>query len=80
MTHVLGQGQGKRLEAISARLGGGTIEYRSHVQDRGWLGWAKDGDSAGTSGHAKRAEAVEVVILPKDAAAPGSTTNAYVSK
>ena len=52
------------------------VWYRVHSQDYGWLGWAKDGDPAGTTGLAKRAEAVEVLIQSKDAAAPGSTDNA----
>ena len=35
-------------------------------QTWGWLGWARDGEqAAGTSGQAKRAEAVEVQVLPK---------------
>lgn len=32
------------------------IEYRAHVQRKGWLGWVKDGEMAGTSGEALRVE------------------------
>lgn len=55
-------GESKRLEAINARLGGGTIEYRSHVQDHGWMGWVKDGAKSGTSGESKRIEAIQMKI------------------
>ena len=30
------------------------IYYRVHAQDYGWLGWAKNGSSAGTEGLSKR--------------------------
>jgi uncharacterized protein YjdB len=51
------------------RLSGGAAEaysvwYRVHSQTFGWLGWAHDGQAAGTAGQAKRAEAVEVRVLP----------------
>ena len=41
------------------------IYYRVHAQNYGWLGWARDGQAAGTTGLAKRAEAVEVQVLPQ---------------
>ena len=34
------------------------IYYRVHVQKLGWLGWAKNGESAGTSGYDYRIEAI----------------------
>lgn len=41
---------------------------------------AKDGAPAGTANMGLRAEAIDVVVLPKGAAAPSSTANAYRSK
>lgn len=31
----------------------------------GWLAWAKNGESSGTEGYAKRLEAIEVRLVPK---------------
>ena len=39
--------------------------YRVHSQTFGWLGWARDGADAGTTGLSKRAEAVELQVLPQ---------------
>ncbi|KAF0091028.1 MAG: yccB [Fusobacteria bacterium] len=41
------------------------------------MGWAKNGENAGTSGNDYRIEAMKVVLITKGAAAPGSTTGAY---
>lgn len=54
--------QGKRLEAIKIRLTGTdankySIWYRVHVQNEAWQEWCRDGDVAGTTGQALRAEA-----------------------
>ena len=56
------------------------IYYRVHSQTYGWLGWAKNGEEAGTSGLAKRLEGIEIQILPKGSEAPGSTENCYIQK
>lgn len=40
----------------------GTILYRAHVQDYGWLGWTQNGRTAGTTGEKKRLEAVEIKL------------------
>ena len=37
----------------------------------------EEAEEAGTSGLSLRAESVEIVVLPKDAAAPGPTENHY---
>jgi uncharacterized protein YjdB len=65
------------LEAVTISLTGEvanrySVWYRVHAEDYGWLGWAKDGEKAGTQGMAKRLEAVELVILPK-----GQTPEGY---
>ena len=75
-------GLAKRMEAIQIRLTGALashydIYYSTHVQTYGWLGWAKNGASSGTQGLAKRMEAIRIAIVPKGAAAPGSTANAF---
>lgn len=52
--------------------------YRAHVQDEGWLGWAKNGEIAGTTGFGRRIEAIEVKLVERGDAAPGSTARASV--
>ena len=56
------------------------IYYRVHAQDYGWLGWAKNGSSAGTEGMSKRLEAIEIKLIKKGGSAPGSTANSYYKK
>ena len=41
------------------------IGYSVHIQDIGWLDWVKNGELAGTTGKAKRVEAIEVKLLKK---------------
>ena len=45
-----------------------------------WLGWAKNGEKAGTEGLAKRLEAVQIVLVEKGGAAPGSTEKTFIKK
>jgi uncharacterized protein YjdB len=73
------------LEAIRIQLTGEmsqrySVWYRVHAQKFGWMGWACDGASAGTEGYAYRLEALQVLILPKGSAAPGSTSNSFKKK
>ena len=42
-----------------------SVWYRVHSQTYGWLGWAKDGEAAGTTGLSRRIEALDVQILHK---------------
>ncbi len=58
-------GMGKRLESITIDFANntpyeGTLMYRVHVQDIGWMDWVEAGSPAGTSGQAKRIEAIEI--------------------
>jgi len=58
-------GQGKRLEAITINFTNntsysGTLQYRVHVQDIGWMDWVDAGQTAGTNGISKRIEAIEL--------------------
>lgn len=41
------------------------------------VGWASNGQAAGTAGYGYRLEALEVVLVPKGQPAPGSTANAF---
>lgn len=64
--------EAKRLEAIKISLDTkklgisgltGGITYRTHVQSYGWSqGWVSNGKSSGTSGQAKRLEAIEIKL------------------
>ncbi|HIZ60834.1 MAG TPA: hypothetical protein H9967_09045 [Candidatus Dorea faecipullorum] len=70
-------GYAKRLEAIQIKLvekGGAApgstenayrhplIQYNTHVQTYGWQGQRFDGEMAGTSGQAKRLEAIQIKL------------------
>jgi hypothetical protein len=52
------------LEGIELRLAdplfSGSIQYRTHVQTYGWQGWVSDGAMSGTTGQAKRLEAIQI--------------------
>lgn len=36
------------------------IKYRSHIQSIGWQDWKHDGETSGTTGEAKRLEAIQI--------------------
>lgn len=77
-------GESLRLEAIRIRLTGSDaanydVWYRVHAQNVGWMGWAENGADSGTAGYGYRLEGIEIKILPKGTAAPGQTTNAFVT-
>jgi uncharacterized protein YjdB len=48
------------------------VYYRAHVAGTGWLGWARNGSSAGSASYAKRVTAVQVLLVPKGDPAPQS--------
>ncbi len=65
------EGKAKRLEGINIKLSNmpydGDIVYTTHVQSYGWQGkednqstWKKNGEMSGTSGEAKRLEAIRI--------------------
>ena len=75
-------GQGKHIEAMRIKLTGDLakyvdVYYRMHVANFGWLGWAKNGQDAGTSGYGYQVEAMQIKLVPKNTAAPGSTSNVF---
>ena len=75
-TYAGTRGENRRIEAIRIRFqseqdvtnprGEGGILYRVHAQDYGWLPVVHDGMTAGTTGQARRVEALQIVDLPKD--------------
>lgn len=66
--------QGIRFRLTGSLSSAYDIYYRMHVSNYGWLGWAKNGATAGTTGLAEHAEAIQVAIVPAGAAAPGDTS------
>ncbi len=63
-------GRNLRLEAVQFKLTGNlatkyVVSYRAHVQGLGWLPWKSDGATAGTTGQARRVEAVQVRLVLK---------------
>jgi len=55
-------GQGLRLEAIRLTSGDENLKltYQVHVQDKGWLDVADEGQLAGTTGQCRRMEALRI--------------------
>ena len=76
--------QSRKIEAITVNLTGDLsnyydVYYRTHVSNIGWLGWAKNGAKAGSVGSNTQIEAVEIKLVRKGAAAPGRTTDVYLT-
>jgi hypothetical protein len=44
------------------------------------MGWAKNGESAGTAGFSYRLEGINIMLVEKGNAAPGSTANHFQQK
>lgn len=75
-TYAGTRGEGRRIEAIRIRFqseqdvtnprGEGGVLYQVHAQDYGWLPVVHDGMTAGTTGQARRVEALRIIDLPKD--------------
>ena len=53
------------------------VYYQVHLEKYGWLGWAKNGQIAGSTGIHYNMQAIKIVLLPKGSSAPGSTANPY---
>ncbi len=76
----------KRIEALQIKLTGDIaaqydIYYRAYVGKYGWLGWAKNGGTVGSTGLNMAVSAVQVVMVSKGTIGPsvgnGATVNAY---
>lgn len=66
-------GKAKRLESIKIQLSNlnnvngvdlsnSGITYRTHIQTIGWQGWKSNGELSGTTGQAKRLEAIQIKL------------------
>ena len=53
------------------------VYYRVHVSKIGWMGWAKNNQWAGTDGYGLNVQAMQVRMVPKGGAAPGSTSDHF---
>lgn len=40
-----------------------SVTYQAHVKEKGWLGFVKEGEMAGTTGEARQIEAIEIMII-----------------
>jgi len=70
------------LEAIQIKLTGEIakyydVYYRVNAQQFGWMGWAKNGQSSGTSGFGFQLEAIQIKLVKKGGKAPGTTNNGF---
>lgn len=77
-------GDGSYLEAVQIQLTGQAeklfdIYYSVTSSGQGKMGWAKNGEVAGTKDIGEKLLSVEVVMLPKGSAAPVSTAPRYKS-
>ena len=75
--------QSKRMEAIRIKIEdpavSGSIQYRSHIQSKGWeTDWARDGEISGTTGEKKRLEAVQILLTEELAETYDVYYRAYV--
>lgn len=73
-----------KIKAIKIKLTGDmadnyNIYYRVYINGYGWLGWAKNGERAGTKGVNFNISAVQIKLVPKGADAPGSTKGHFIS-
>jgi hypothetical protein len=66
-----------RIETIEIKLTGEmkkyyNVYYRVYAKGYGWMGWAKNGKSAGTEHMNRRIEAIQVTLVKKKAKAPAA--------
>ena len=62
-------GKSYRLEGIKIKVEGNKnlgIQYTTHVQDYGWMGWSSNDEMSGTEGEAKRLEAIKIQLTGAD--------------
>ena len=56
----------KATSKIIVTRGSLRVSYRTHVQSYGWQKYKKNGEMAGTSGEAKRLEAIKIKLMNSD--------------
>jgi len=74
----------EKIEALRIRLTGDAasqydIYYRVHIQNEGWLAWAKNGETSGTIGKDLRLEGYQVVLREKGSEKPSDTFEGVTS-
>ncbi|MGN0072852.1 MAG: L,D-transpeptidase family protein [Coriobacteriales bacterium] len=57
-----------------------SLRYRVKQRDCGWLGWAQDGQSAGSYSSKWKISEVELKLVPRDAEPETSSVPAYLGK
>lgn len=77
---LAGPNKALRTEAIMIKLSGEIVNYydvyyRVKVQNLGWLGWARNGEKAGSEGYNFRMEGIQIKLVEK-----GSTLKEYGEK
>ncbi|MBP3871652.1 MAG: hypothetical protein J6E46_11850 [Faecalicoccus sp.] len=77
------KGKSLAMEAIQIALKGEIadyydIYYRAHVANVGWIGWASNGQSAGSQGYGYGLEALQIKLVEKGGQAPASEQEAFV--
>lgn len=70
------------LRGVRLKLSGDVanycdVWYRVYVSGSGWLGWTRNDGFAGTNIPSKSIEGIQIQVLKKGGAAPGSTTKAF---
>lgn len=78
-------GKNKQIEALGIQLTGKMAEnydvyYRVHSSEFGWLGWAKNGENAGSQGYGRPVEALQIRLVKKGGEAPGDTNNIFYKR
>ena len=73
------------MEAVKIRLTGEAakgydIYYQVHVQNIGWLDWAKNGEPAGSEGYGYQMEAIRIKLVEKGGEAPGKINVIFKKK
>ncbi|WP_345751193.1 NlpC/P60 family protein [Microbacterium rhizophilus] len=71
-------GRGLPIEAIVIGLEGPIAQthdvlYRMRITELGWMSWVRDGGRAGTTMSGMQASAIQIMLVPKGAAAPPIT-------
>lgn len=76
-------GQYVQIEGVQIQLYGEVsqyydVYYRVNSQDFGWLGWAKNGESAGTVNGSYRMQAIEIQLFEKGDTSAPVTEGSYI--
>ena len=78
-------GKSKQIQAFKMKLTGQLakkydVYYRAYSSDHTWMGWAKNGQKAGTQGIKYPMGAIQVKLVAKKQGAPGYTSGRFSKK